>query len=94
MAGDFGTAIAGPRSTAIVGKNGTAIAGAYGSVIGGPGSVLIINSPFGTNHHENVKKIVAGVGQNGIKPDTQYRLSDSGEFVEVRQEHENGADLA
>ena len=72
--GDGGTAIAGLpghnhagyNGTAIVGYNGMAIVGNDGKAKGKEGSTLIFQDG------QNVRTAI--VGQNGIKPDTFYRL--------------------
>ena len=92
IAGYNGTAIAGANATAIAGylghastkENGVAIAGADGTVMGGMDSVLII-------HNCKKKPVVAIVGQDGIEPNTPYRLNDNEDQLVKRtpEEKEN-----
>jgi hypothetical protein len=77
-AGNYGTATAGNRGTATAGYRGTATAGNYGTATAGNYGVLEI-SFFDGNR---TRKVVAYVGEGGIKADTEYQLVD-GKFVVV-----------
>lgn len=71
-AGDYGTATAGYRGTATAGNGGTATAGYRGCLV--------------LKHYSKGRYFVrsANVCLNGIKPNTAYKLDESGEnFVEV-----------
>jgi hypothetical protein len=77
-AGDFGTAIAGYKGTATAGEGGTATAGYQGTAMAGDGGTLQIK------YYDTRPRIAtAYVGENGIKPNTKYRLDDAHNFVEV-----------
>ena len=84
IAGNYGSvhadnssiAIVGGKGVARCGYNGIAIAGVEGAVYADAGSLLALRTAGG-------KYVVAMVGENGIKPDTYYRLNDENQFVEV-----------
>ncbi len=81
-AGVKGTATVGDKGTATAGDEGTATAGWKGTATAGDGGALILN------HYDpstgKWTKRVAIVGENGIKPNTKYKLADDGKaFVEV-----------
>ena len=80
--GSGGTALAGIKGVAIVGENGIAAASSEGAVMGGEGSVLILDGMISMVPFKR-QKYVAIVGQNGIKPNTRYRLNGMNQFVEV-----------
>ncbi len=79
-AGYRGTATAGNRGTATAGDYGTATAGDRGTATAGDYGCLVLK------HYSKGRYFVrsANVGLNGIKPNTAYKLDESGEnFVEV-----------
>ncbi len=78
-AGDYGTAKAGYKGTATAGDYGTATAGDYGTAKAGYNGVIIIKHWNGEIY---VPK-VAIVRENGIKPNTPYKLDSEGNFVEA-----------
>ena len=80
--GSDGTALAGIKGGAIVGENGIVAASEEGIVMGGEGSVLILDGAISMVPFKR-QKYVAIVGQNGIKPNTRYRLNGMNQFVEV-----------
>ena len=69
-------AITGTLGRVRCGYNGIAIAGYQGTACGDTGSILVIK-------HTGDKSKIAIVGENGIKPDTVYRLDIDGNFVEA-----------
>jgi len=77
-AGEGGTATAGNYGTATAGNYGTATAGNYGTATAGEGGVLELSVFDG----KRTRKVIAYVGEAGIKADTKYRL-DGTTFVEV-----------
>ena len=86
-AGQGGTATAGHRGTATAGQGGTATAGYEGTATAGQGGTATVGE-WGRIQIEwwdgRRYRIPTGyVGENGIKPDTAYRLDDAGQFVEV-----------
>ena len=78
-AGDEGTATAGDNGTATAGNHGTAKAGDNGTATAGNNGVIIIKHWNGEIY---VPK-VAIVGENGIKPNTLYKLDSEGNFIEA-----------
>ena len=79
-AGDNGTATAGYYGTATAGYYGTATAGDGGTVSGGEKAVLSLKYWNG----ERYRIVLAYVGENGIKPNTKYKLNDKYKFTEVK----------
>ncbi len=81
---EFGVSTAGQRGIAICGQAGRAVAGDYGIAIAawggsaqaGEHGVLVIRD-------DGWFLKVARVGEDGIKPDTPYKLDDEGRFVEA-----------
>ena len=78
-AGNKGTAKAGYYGTATAGDYGTATAGDEGTATAGDNGVIIIKH---WNGEKYVPKI-AIVGENGIKPNTLYKLDSEGNFIEA-----------
>ena len=78
-AGDSGTATAGDYGTATAGVRGTATAGVRGTATAGYGGRLELLY-WDSNRY---RKALAYVGEDGIKPNTKYKLSGSA-FVEVK----------
>ena len=77
-AGYRGTATAGNGGTATAGNGGTATAGDYGTATAGNGGALIIEYSDGIRP----RVLVGYVGEDGIKPNVAYKISD-GKFVEA-----------
>ncbi len=76
------TATAGYRGTATAGDSGTATAGYRGTATAGDRGILLLRR---WDEQANRYRIETGyVGENGIKPNTPYRLNDNGEFVGVK----------
>jgi hypothetical protein len=78
IAGKWGTATAGDNGTATAGDGGTAIAGKWGTATAGDGGILQIRY-----YDTRLRIATAYVGENGIKPNTKYRLDNERNFVEV-----------
>jgi hypothetical protein len=83
VAGDHGLAIARWGSAAVAGDQGIAFAwnsGGYdnGTAQAGEGGALVIR----WDDRGRDRLAVAHVGENGIKPNTPYRLDERGRFVE------------
>jgi len=72
-AGDSGTATAGDRGTATAGDNGTATAGYRGT--------LCIKHWDSKN--DRYRTVIGYVGEDGIKPNTAYRLDANNKLTEV-----------
>lgn len=80
--GHHGTAIAGDRSVAVAGRRGTAIAGHLGKSSAGKDGTIIIKY---FDEGKGIYRLVVGyVGENGIKPDTLYKLDAKHNFVEAQ----------
>ena len=95
--GDYGTATVGDYGTATVGYKGTATVGDYGTAtVGDYGTATVgyYGTATGGEYAElrirwydceacRYRTEIAYVGENGIKPNTPYRLNDEHQFVEV-----------
>ena len=77
-AGYRGTATAGDYGTATAGDHGTATAGYYGTATAGDGGTLCMSYWDG----KRKRLIIAYVGEDGVRPDTAYRVCD-GKLVEA-----------
>ena len=77
-AGDDGTASAGYRGTASAGDGGTATAGDDGTASAGDDGTLCLSHWDGKRR----RIVIAYVGEDGVKPNTAYRLRD-GKLVEA-----------
>ena len=80
-AGDRGTATAGDYGTATAGYDGTATAGDDGTATAGDRGTLIITWYDGSRP----RRAVGYIGEDGLKPDTPYRVNGRGEFYEVEK---------
>ena len=80
-AGDRGTATAGDRGTATAGIGGTATAGVGGTATAGYGGTVLIR--FYDAAASRCRVITGYVGEDGIKPNTRYRVV-GGKLVEAR----------
>ena len=78
-AGDEGTATAGCGGTATAGDRGTATAGDRGTATAGYWGTLVIRRWDG----ERYRTVVGYIGENGLEPNTPYKLDDKGEFVKA-----------
>jgi hypothetical protein len=76
-AGDAGTATAGYAGTATAGYAGTATAGDSGTATAGEYGMLVIMRWNGKRYRAEF----AHVGENGILPNTKYKLDEQGQFV-------------
>jgi hypothetical protein len=76
--GYFATVAGGDYATVTGGYRSTVTGGGRATVTGGDGSVLQLR------HHDGRRRriVIAYVGEDGIKPDTPYRLID-GKFTET-----------
>jgi hypothetical protein len=83
-AGDEGTATAGNWGTATAGDEGTATAGDEGTATAGDeGCISILY--FSPKKEKYLRKIGV-IGENGLKPNTPYKLEENGKFVEVNND--------
>lgn len=82
ITGDWGRASAGSRGIAIAGAGGIAIVGTKGKAKAGKGGTLIFDYPCGGFA---VASHVFKVGEGGIKPDTFYKLDESGKPIETAE---------
>ena len=78
-AGDGGMATAGKWGTATAGDGGTATAGYGGTATAGDKGTLIIRRWDGKRY----RTVVGYIGENGLEPNTPYKLNDAGEFVKA-----------
>jgi len=78
-AGKWGTATAGDGGTATAGDGGTATAGYEGTATAGDKGTLIIRRWDGKRY----RTVVGYIGENGLEPNTPYKLNDAGEFVKA-----------
>ncbi len=78
-AGSHGTATAGYCGTVTAGNYGTATAGDYGTATAGDGGILVIKYYDGNRY----RLATVYVGENGILPNTPYRLDDNHNFVKA-----------
>ena len=74
-----GTATAGYEGTATAGYEGTATAGYEGMATAGDKGTLIIRRWDGKRY----RTVVGYIGENGLEPNTPYKLNDAGEFVKA-----------
>ena len=79
-AGRYGTATAGSYGTATAGDGGTATAGRYGTATAGDPGTLVLRHWDGHRY----RLVVGYVGENGIRPNTPYRLNAEGKFEEAK----------
>jgi hypothetical protein len=80
-AGDRGTATAGDSGTATAGDRGTATAGDRGTATAGDRGTICIR--YWDAKAERYRTKVGYIGEDGLKPDTAYRLDDEHRFAEV-----------
>ena len=89
-AGNYGTATAGNYGTATAGESGTATAGNYGTATAGESGTATagesgeIRIQWWDSKARRYRTKIGYVGEDGIKPDTAYRLNDNHEFEEVQ----------
>ena len=81
-AGRYGTATAGDDGTATTGEWGTATTGEWGTAQAGKKGELRIR--YWDSAAERYRTEIAYVRENGIRPNTAYKLDDYHEFVEVK----------
>ena len=87
IAGYRGTATAGEGGTATAGEGGTATAGNWGTATAGEGGTAtagefgIIQIRYFSNGRWRIK--TGYIGEDGLKPNTPYRLDENNEFAEV-----------
>ena len=80
-AGNFGTATAGNFGTATAGDFGTATAGDFGTATAGEKGEIRLR--WYDEKADRYRTVIGYVGEDGIKPDTPYRLDSKHRFVEV-----------
>ena len=88
-AGDRGTATAGECGTATAGECGTATAGEYGTATAGYGGTAtagecgILQIKTWDSECSRCRIITGYIGEDGLKPNTKYKLNDKARFVEA-----------
>ena len=78
-AGHAGTATAGNFGTATAGHCGTATAGHCGTATAGVGGIIRIRRWDGNRNRD----VVGYIGEDGLQPNTPYRLDAEGRFVKA-----------
>jgi hypothetical protein len=81
ISGYGGTSISGVGGTSTSGDSGTSTSGDSGTSISGYGGTLIIK--YWDEKSKRYRVAIAYVGENGIKPNTPYKLDIKGNFTEV-----------
>jgi hypothetical protein len=80
MSGYCGTSTSGDGGTSMSGDGGTSTSGDRGTSMSGDGGSLIIYWWDG-----NCRRFKVGyIGEDGLKPNTKYRLNDAHKFEEVK----------
>ena len=83
--GNFGTSTSGNYSTSTSGYKGTSISGDYGTSTSGVGGKCLagVNGMISIYYSENNrKKLKVGyIGEDGLEPDTFYKLDENNNFV-------------
>ncbi len=86
-AGNWGTATAGARGAATAGNYGTATAGNYGTATAGNWGTATAGErgEIQLRHWDGARHrtVVGYIGEGGLKPNTPYKLDDSGKFVKA-----------
>jgi hypothetical protein len=77
--GDYGKSTSGYGGTSTSGTRGTSTSGYGGTSTSGEGGILVLRWFDGVRD----RLVVRYVGEDGIKPDTIYKLDDKGQIVEV-----------
>ncbi len=80
-AGDWGTATAGYKGTATAGDWGTATAGDKGTATAGEKGEIRIR--YWDEKTERYRTVIGYIGEDGLEPNTHYRLDDNHRFVKV-----------
>ena len=77
--GDGATVTGGHRATVTGGCHATVTGGRHATVTGGHGAILLLSF-----YSDRKRVVTAYVGENGIKPNTPYRLNEAHEFEDVK----------
>ncbi|WP_447121851.1 hypothetical protein ACKBF4_04540 [Pseudomonas aeruginosa] len=80
-AGYKGTATAGDWGTATAGYKGTATAGDWGTATAGEKGEIRIR--YWDKKTERYRTVIGYIGEDGLEPNTHYRLDDNHRFVKV-----------
>ena len=80
-AGASGTATAGDRGTATAGDSGTATAGYRGTATAGDSGEIRIR--YWDDKNSRYRTVIGYIGENGLLPDTPYRLDENQKFVKA-----------
>lgn len=80
-AGYCGTATAEDRGTATAGYSGTATVGDEGTAMAGDEGTIVIQR--WDDKRKRHRTIVGYIGENGLEPNTPYKLDDAGNFVKA-----------
>jgi hypothetical protein len=79
--GVYGTSTSGYGGTSTSGYGGTSTSGDRGTGQAGANGIIFLS--WWDNKIDRCRMEIAYVGENGIKPDTKYRLDEKHKFVEV-----------
>ena len=77
--GDYATVTGGYGATVTGGYGATVTGGHRATVTGGHGAILLLSF-----YSARKRVVTAYVGENGIKPNTPYRLNEAHEFEDVK----------
>ena len=77
--GDGATVTGGANATVTGGDDATVTGGHRATVTGGHGAILLLSF-----YSDRKRVVTAYVGENGIKPNTPYRLNEAHEFEDVK----------
>ena len=80
-AGNYGKATAGYKGTATAGDEGTATAGTLGTATAGDKGEIHIC--YWDDKASRYRTIIGYIGEDGLLPNTAYRLDDAHQFVKV-----------
>lgn len=75
------TVVVGDRESAVTGYSGTATAGALGTATAGYSGTIAIR--YWDNKAERYRLKVGDIGENGLEPNTAYRLDKNANFVKA-----------
>ena len=79
VTGGYGATVTGGNEATVTGGDGATVTGGYGATVTGGNEATVTGGWYDGNRY---RLAVAYVGENGIKPDTPYRVDDHGNFTE------------
>ena len=88
VTGGYGATVTGGDNATVTGGDYATVTGGYGATVTGGGNATVTGSHGAIlllSFYSDRKRVVtAYVGENGIKPNTPYRLNEVHEFEEVK----------